>query len=432
MQDPLPIRPLGRPVHAVVEVPGSKSYTNRALLVAAMAEGHSTLRGALFSDDTDRMADSLRRLGLRVDEDRAGSRFEVWGEGGRIPAPKAELFVGNAGTATRFLTAFVALGHGRYVLDGVERMRQRPIQPLLDALAGLGVSAVSVNGTGCPPVEVEARGLEGGEVSMPGDRSSQYFSALLMVGPLTRRGLSLHVEGDLVSKPYIDLTADVMAAFGAVMEHDPEYRTLTVAGGQRYMSRDYRVEPDASNASYFFGAAAVTGGWVRVPGLGPGSKQGDLRFLEALEAMGCRVRREPDAIEVQGPERLRGITLDANAFSDTSLTLCALAPFAEGPTEIRNIEHTRVQECDRISAAVTELRRLGQEVEEFPDGLRIHPREVRPAVVHTYDDHRVAMAFALVGLRAPGVSIADPGCTGKTFPDYWERLAAMAAASAES
>jgi 3-phosphoshikimate 1-carboxyvinyltransferase len=422
MQDPLPIQPLAGPVDADVEIPGSKSYTNRALLIAALAAGRSTLRGALFSEDTERMADSLRRLGIDVEEDAPGCRFTVHGQGGRIPAAAAELFVGNAGTAARFLTALVALGRGSYVLDGVERMRRRPIQPLLDALQALGVSAVSVRGTGCPPVRVEADGLAGGEVSMPGDTSSQYFSALLMVGPLTPKGLTLRVEGELVSRPYIDLTADVMAAFGARMERDAEYRTLTVPGGQRYEPRAYQVEPDASNASYFFAAAALTGGRVRVRGLGKGSAQGDLRFLDALESMGCAVARGDAAIEVRGPARLRGVSLDANAYSDTALTLCALAPFAEGPTEIRNIAHTRVQECDRIAAAVAELRRLGQEVEEFPDGLRITPRPVTPAVVRTYDDHRVAMAFALVGLKAPGIVIADPGCTAKTFPDYWQRL----------
>jgi 3-phosphoshikimate 1-carboxyvinyltransferase len=424
MQDPLPVEPLNGPVDAVVEVPGSKSYTNRVLLVAAMADGRSTLRGALFSEDTDRMADSLRRLGIRVEEDAANARFEVWGQGGRIPAASAELFVGNAGTATRFLVAFLGLGQGRYVVDGIPRMRERPIQPLLDALQSLGVSAVSVNGTGCPPVRVEARGMEGGEIRMRGDQSSQYFSALLMVAPLTRLGLTIHVEREMVSKPYIDLTAGVMAAFGARMERDPEYRTLHVPGGQRYAARDYFVEPDASNASYFFAAAALTGGRVRVEHLGQGSAQGDLRFLEALEAMGCRVTRGEDFVEVRGPENgsLRGITVDANAFSDMSQTLYAMAPFCDGPTEVRNVEHSRLQECDRIAASAAELRRLGQQVEEFPDGLRMMPRPVTPAVVQTYHDHRMAMAFALVGLKVPGIAIADPGCTGKTFPDYWQRL----------
>ena len=422
MQDPLPIPPLTRPVDADVEVPGSKSYTNRALPIAALAAGRSLLRGALFSEDTEHMADCLRRLGIRVEERPDQAEFEVWGEGGRIPAGTAELFVGNSGTTARFICALLALGHGTYVVDGIERMRQRPIQPLLDALQGLGVEARSVLNTGCPPVEIHADGLAGGEISMPGDKSSQYFSALLMAGPLTRDGLTIHVEREMVSKPYIDLTADIMAAFGARMERDGEYRTLRVPGAQQYAGREYFIEPDASNASYFFGAAALTGGRVRVRHLGRNSAQGDLQLLEALEAMGCAVTRGDDFIEVRGPERLRGITIDAGPFSDMAQTLYALAPFAEGPTEIRGVGHSRLQECDRVSASVTELRRLGQEVEEFPDGLRVTPRPVTPAVVQTYNDHRMAMAFALVGLRAPGIQIADPGCTRKTFPDYWQRL----------
>jgi 3-phosphoshikimate 1-carboxyvinyltransferase len=421
LQDPLPITPLQRPVNAVVDVPGSKSYTNRALIVAAMAEGTSTLRHALRSEDTEHMVDCLRRLGIAVEEPEPET-FVVHGQGGRVPAESAELFVGNAGTAARFLTAFLGLGCGRYLLDGIERMRQRPIQPLLDALQALGVRATSTLGTGCPPVLVEADGIQGGEIRMPGDRSSQYFSALLMVGPLTQRGLTIHVEREMVSKPYIDLTADVMAAFGATMERDAEFRRLHVPGGQSYRARDYTVEPDASNASYFFAAAAITGGTVRVRHLGRNSKQGDLALLAVLETMGCAVDRGEDYIEVRGPERLRGVTVDANAFSDMAQTLYAMAPFAEGVTEVRNVEHSRVQECDRISASATELRRLGQAVEEFPDGLRITPRPITPAVVQTYNDHRMAMAFALVGLKVPGISIADPGCTAKTFPDYWQRL----------
>jgi 3-phosphoshikimate 1-carboxyvinyltransferase len=425
MQDPLPIEPLRRPVNAEVEIPGSKSYTNRALLVAALAEGHSTLRGALFSEDTERMADSLRRLGIAVEEHPDDFRFEVEGAGGTIPVSDAELFVGNAGTASRFLVAALGLGHGTYVVDGIERMRQRPIQPLLDALNALGVSARSTLGTGCPPVEVKSHGLEGGEISMPGDQSSQYFSALLLVGPLTRNGLTIHVEREMVSKPYIDLTADIMASFGASMERDAGYRELHVDGGQRYTGREYFVEPDASNASYFFGAAAITGGRVRVPHLGRGSKQGDLALLGALEQMGCRTTRGEEFIEVQGPERLQGISVDANAYSDMAQTLYALAPFAEGPTEVRNVEHSRLQECDRIAASAAELRRLGQEVEEFPDGLRIRPRPIQPAVIQTYNDHRMAMAFALAGLKTPGIRIADPGCTRKTFPGYWEALSRL-------
>lgn len=421
MQDPLPIRPLAHPVDCVVNVPGSKSYTNRALLIGAMAEGRSHIRGALFSDDTERMADSLRRLGIRVEEDSNASEFDVWGRGGEIPAAQADLFVGDAGTAARFLTAFVALGHGCYRLDGDARMRQRPIQPLLDGLQALGVAAHSELENGCLPVTVDAHGLEGGDCTIPGDQSSQYFSALLMVGPLTRRGLRIHVERDLVSKPFIDLTAASMQAFGARMVRDANFTLLEVPGGQTYTRQNYFVEPDASNASYFFGAAAITGGRVRVEHLDRASAQGDLQFLDALRQMGCQVADDDGFIEVRGGS-LHGISIDANGFSDTALTLCAVAPFAQGPTEIRNIEHTRFQECDRIAAAASELRRLGQLVDEYPDGLRITPRPLHPARVETYNDHRVAMSFALMGLMMPGIAIQNPGCTAKTFPEYWRRL----------
>jgi 3-phosphoshikimate 1-carboxyvinyltransferase len=421
MEDVLRIEPLSRPVDATVVVPGSKSYTNRALIAAALAEGHSVLRGALFSDDTRYMAGALRALGLRVEEDEAACRYEVWGTAGVLPNREATLFAGNAGTAARFLVATVSLGEGEFLIDGAPRMRQRPIQPLLDGLRQLGVDAVSESGTGCPPVRVRAHGIPGGRVSMRGDQSSQYFSALLLVGPLTARGIEIEVVGDLVSKPYIDLTADVMRQFGATMSHE-DYRRMRVPGGQCYRACEYDVEPDASNASYFFAAAALTGGRVRVEHLGNHSAQGDLRFLDVLEAMGCAVQRGEDAIEVRGPERLRGVDVDMNAFSDMAQTLAAMAPFAGTPTTIRNIAHTRHQETDRLAAMATELRRLGVPVEESADALRIEPAVPQPAIIDTYDDHRMAMSFALVGLKAPGIALRDPGCVAKTFPDYFARL----------
>ncbi len=304
-------------------------------------------------------------------------------------------------------------------------MRQRPIQPLLDGLSALGVTAYAERRNGCPPIIVETTGLTGGSVTMTGDQSSQYFSALLMVGPLTREGLTIRVERDLVSKPFIDLTAASMRSFGVSMSRDADFTVLSVPGGQTYRAQDYFVEPDASNASYFLAAAAATGGRVRIDHLDRTSAQGDLEFLQALRAMGCLVTDDDGYIEVQGPARLTGITVDANAYADTALTLCALAPFADGPTEIRNIAHTRLQECDRISAAVQELRKLGQRVEEFEDGLRIHPAPILPAQIETYHDHRVAMAFAIVGLCREGIVIKDPGCTAKTFPEFWDRLAML-------
>ncbi len=423
--DLLAIDPVTAPVSGVARVPGSKSITNRALLVAALADGESELTGALLSDDTRYMADALRALGVDVVTDAAGERFTVRGGGGTFPADRADLFVGNSGTTMRFLTAALPLGRGVYRIDGVPRMRQRPISPLLDALTALGARVRDEAGTGCPPVVVHADGLPGGRVRMAGDQSSQYFTALLLAGPYAARGLEVEVIGDLVSKPYMPMTAAVMAAFGVTAELDQSaWRTFRVAPGQRYRGRAYRVEPDASNASYFFAAAAVTGGRVRVEGLGRGSTQGDLRFVDVLAAMGATVREDDDAVEVEGPAggALRGVNLDLGGISDTAQTLAAIAPFAEGPTTIRGVAHSRLKETDRVAAVATELRRLGQGVDEFADGLTIHPAPVRPADIATYDDHRMAMSFAITALRAPGIRLRDPGCVAKTFPSFFDRL----------
>jgi 3-phosphoshikimate 1-carboxyvinyltransferase len=415
------IHPLSRPPRATVAVPGSKSLSNRALLVAALADGPCVLTRALFSDDTRYMAEALRTLGVPVTADEAAERFSVEGAGGRIPAREADLFIGNSGTSARFLTASLALGRGRYRLDGTPRMRQRPIQPLLDALQNLGAYAYSELGTGCPPVIVEASGLPGGSTPIQGSLSSQYLSGLLMAGPYMRDGLEVRIEGELVHRPYVDLTLGLMAGFG-VRAEEPAPGVFRVPGGQRYAAREYAIEPDASAASYFFAAAAVTGGRVRVEGLGTRTRQGDIRFVDVLERMGCAVRWAEDAVEVEGPPRLRGVRVDMNDISDTALTLAAIAPFADSPVEITGIAHSRVQETDRVSAVAAELGRLGVRVEERPDGLLIHPGPVRPAEVRTYDDHRMAMSFAVTGLAAPGVRIHDPACVAKTFPRYFEAL----------
>jgi 3-phosphoshikimate 1-carboxyvinyltransferase len=424
------IATVNRPVDGTARVPGSKSITNRALLIAALAEGESVLTGALFSDDTRYMAEALNAVGIDVVADDIGEQFTVKGSGGHIPAAKANIFVGNSGTTMRFLTAALALGQGTYRVDGIPRMRQRPIKPLIDALNDLGGNVVSEEGTGCPPVVVEANGLRGGRVAVSGDTSSQYFTGLLIAGPYAEQGIEIEAIGDLVSKPYIEITASVMASFGVEVEVDREHwRRFRIAPGQRYQGRRYHIEPDASNASYFFAAAAITGGRIRVDGLGSSSAQGDLHYVDALAQMGARVTIAEDYVEVTGPPvgELRGVDVDMNAISDTAQTLAAIAPFANGPTTIRGVEHMRHKETDRVSALATELRRLGQEVEERPDGLRIEPRPVRPAAVETYDDHRMAMSFAIAALRAPGVRILDPGCVAKTFPAFFERLAEITA-----
>jgi len=411
-----------KPIDATLELPGSKSYSNRALLVAALAEGRSEIARALFSDDTHYMHAALSALGISVEADESAQRFLVTGAGGRIPAGGAELYTGNAGTAARFLTAAVALGHGTFVVDGSERMRQRPIQPLIDGLQQLGVDARARFGNGCPPVVVHAQGIPGGRARVRGDISSQYLSALLLAGPYAASGIEIDVEGELVSAPYIDITLDVMAAFGVRTERDG-VRRFIVPGGQRYQGREYSIEPDASSASYFFAAAAVTGGRVRVSHLGAASAQGDLRFVDVLERMGCTVVREAGATEVRGPSQLRAVDADFTRMGDVATTLAAIAPFADGPVTLRGIAQTHHEESDRPVAAATELRRIGIAVDETWDSLTIHPGSPQPAVIHTYDDHRIAMSFAITGLRAPGVMIANPGCVAKTFPSFFDLLA---------
>jgi 3-phosphoshikimate 1-carboxyvinyltransferase len=304
-------------------------------------------------------------------------------------------------------------------------MRERPIAPLLDALNQLGANVTSDAGNGCPPVTVQANGLRGGTCRLAGDKSSQYFTGLLMAAPYAERGVTIEVEGELVSTPYIEITADVMAAFGVETEIDTErWASFRVAPGQHYEGCHYVVEPDASNASYFFALAAATGGQIVVEGLGADSLQGDLDFVYVLEEMGAIVEMTDTYTQVIGPEggRLTGGDFDFSDISDTAQTLAAIAPFADSPVTIRGVAHNRIKETDRVSAVVTELRKIGQEVDEFEDGMTIHPRPITPAEIETYDDHRMAMSFGITGMRAEGITILDPGCVAKTFPSYFERL----------
>jgi 3-phosphoshikimate 1-carboxyvinyltransferase len=427
MDDSLPIQPVVQPVEGNVRVPGSKSITNRALLLAALAEGTSRLEGALFSDDTHYMSEALRQLGIPVRADADAELFEVTGAGGQLPADTAELFVGNSGTTARFITALLALGRGPYRLDGVPRMRERPIGELLDVLRQLGVDARDELGTGSLPLEVRSNGWRGGKVTMHAEKSSQPLSGLLMVAPLAENGLEIEVAGELFSQPYIEITTRMMDQWGAALTHE-NLRHFQIPGGQNYRAQTYRIEPDASGASYFWAAAAVTGGRVRVEGIGQGALQGDAAFVDVLEQMGCAVTRGDDFIEVRGVPHLRGIDVDMNSISDTVMTLAAIAPFADEPVNIRNVAHIRHKETDRIAAVATELRRLGVTVDERADGLTIHPASaLQPAHIKTYDDHRMAMSFAITGLRASGVEILDPGCVAKTFPDFFERLDALCA-----
>ena len=403
-----------------IRPPGSKSITNRALVCAALADGKSTLRGVLDSEDTRVMIDSLGRLGLGVEHDRDSHTATVTGCAGQPAASDADLYIANSGTTVRFLSALATLGQGRIRLDGTERMRERPIGDLLDALAQLGAHATSEQGNGCPPVVIQGNRLTGGTARVAGNISSQFLSALLMAAPCAQGPVELVVEGELVSKPYVEMTLAVMGSFGVEIDA-ANLQSFSIPAPQTYRGTDYAIEPDASAASYFFAAAAITGGEVTVEGLSRSSLQGDVAFCDCLEAMGCRVRWDADRITVAGAP-LRGIEVDMNAISDTVQTLAAVAVFAEGPTRVTGVGHIRHKETDRIGALVAELRKLGAEAEEEEDGLIIKPAALRPAEIETYDDHRMAMSLALVGLRQPGVVIRDPGCTGKTYPEFFRDL----------
>jgi 3-phosphoshikimate 1-carboxyvinyltransferase len=423
MQDQRTIIPFAQPVRGSICPPGSKSITNRALACAALAEGTSVLTGALDSDDTRVMIAALVQLGIAIATDEARQKLTVTGCGGKIPHDRAKLFVGNSGTTVRFLTPLVALGQGTYTLDGVPRMRERPIQDLLDALAQLGVTAQCDLGNRCPPVTISARGLRGGKVTIRGDISSQFLSGLLMAAPYAAGPLEIALSGNLVSQPYVRMTLGVMRAFNVdVPEGDLTRFTVPAPGG--YVGQTYEIEPDASAASYFWGAAAITGGEITVRGLDQHSLQGDVAFCDCLAKMGCAVTYGKGTTTVQGGI-LHGIEVNMNAISDTVPTLAAVALFAEGPTTIRGVEHIRHKETDRIAAVATELRKLGATVEEYTDGLKVIPGPFRGASIDTYDDHRMAMSFALVGLKQPGVIINDPGCTSKTYPRFFEDLESL-------
>ena len=413
------IKPVDR-VNATVRIPGSKSYTNRALITALLANGESIVKNALLSEDTRVMISCLGELGIQVNVITEENRLIIKGCEGNIPVDKASLFACNAGTVVRFMTAALTLGNGQYEIDGIERMRQRPIQQLIDALNQLGANVVSKKGTGCPPVLINGCGLRGGSVEIPGNISSQYISAILLAAPYADSDVRIVVIDDLASKNYVDMTIDVMNRFGVTVERD-SYKKFIVKSGQEYKGCEYMVEPDASGASYFFAAAAITGGKVRVDGLGDGSLQGDTKFVDILSKMGCRTRKSQDWLEVEGGD-LRGIDVDMNDTPDVVQTLAPVAAFAEGKTRIRNVKNLRYKETDRITAIVNELKRVGVEAREFEDGIEIVPSPPHSADISTYNDHRMAMSFALLGLRTKGIKIKNPECVEKTFPDFFERL----------
>ena len=411
------VRPLRR-CDGAVTVSGSKSYTHRSLIVSSLADGESVLFNALRCEDTGRTVEALAKFGVEVSW--KGDYVRVLGRGGMFKATDEKIDVGNSGTSMRFLTALAALRTGITFLDGSERMRKRPIGELLTGLGELGVRAYSQEGDDCPPVIVQSRGLQGGTAMVKGEESSQFLSGLLIVAPYAQKDVNIEVAGSLASKPYVDITREVMSSFGVEIRSE-EYRSFFIKAGQRYLPQKYRIEGDASNASYFFSAAAVCRGRVRVRNLNPATIQGDIGFLEILERMGCRVTRGSDWIEVLGGE-LHSVEIDMNEMPDLVPTLAVTAAFARGKTVIQNIGHLRLKESDRIHAVAAELSKMDIQVREGEDGLEILGGKPRGAEIETYNDHRMAMSFAIAGLAVPGVKIKEERCVDKSFPGFWDEL----------
>ena len=419
------IVPCGRVVGSI-RPPGSKSLTNRALVMAALARGPSYLTGVLDSEDTSVMLAAWQQLGVDIEGAAADGCLNVHGCGGLLPNRRANLFIANSGTTIRFLTAALAACEGEYILDGVPRMRERPIGDLLVALRQLGARVESLNETNreCPPVRVEAVGLGGGTARVAGNISSQYLSGLMMAAPMARHAVQLQVEGELVSVPYVSMTARMMGAFGATVS-GPATGPIDIAP-TGYSGTNYEIEPDASAASYFWATAAISGGDVTVEGLTYDSLQGDVNFCRVLERMGCRVVEGNNALRVIGGP-LRGVDVDMADISDTVQTLGAVALFADGPTRVRGVAHNRHKETDRIADLARELRKFGGQVQEHDDGLTIWPATFASSStqIETYNDHRMAMSLSLVGLKIPGVTILNPSCTAKTYPNYWSDLESL-------
>lgn len=415
---PLSVPALPRAPELVWRVPGSKSITNRALVLAALAEGESRLEGVLRSDDTRHMRAGLEALGISV-RDEGPTTLVVLGGRSRLKAPKEPLFVGNSGTTVRFLAAVAALVDGPVTLTGDDAMARRPIQDQVEGMRQLGVRVDCA--TGCPPLTVHGGKLPAGSVAMPGGRSSQYFSALMLAGAGADGDFEIRVEGRLVSRPYVEITRRMVANFGGRID---ETSNGFVVRRATYAPRTYVIEPDASAASYPFALAAATGGTITVPDLGSNAMQGDYGFLNVLERAGAEVVRATDRTTVRGRSPLRGVDVDMHDISDTVMSLAAIAPLAESATRIRNIANIRIKETDRLAAVAAELERLGQLVTTTEDSLAIEPRPLRPAVVKTYADHRMAMSFAVLGMARGQVSIEDPGCVAKTYPGFWEDVAA--------
>ncbi|MEX2215257.1 MAG: 3-phosphoshikimate 1-carboxyvinyltransferase [Phycisphaeraceae bacterium] len=428
MTDSVAIHPI-HPFRASLTPPGSKSLTNRALLLAALTEGECTLTGVLFADDSRRMLEAMQALGFKLDINEPARMVRITGQGGAIPSKGASLNLGNAGTAFRFLAAACCLGEGTFTLDGIARMRQRPIGQLVEPLRQLGADIHCTMNEGFPPLEVHGTGtLRGGELTMPPTLSSQYISALLQIAPCCDEGLTLKFDGPITSRPYVEMTLRLMRYFGVAAEVDPAFTRIRIEKST-YHNADYAIEPDASNASYFLAAAAILpNARCTIEGLGKQSLQGDVGFADVLHMMGADLVFGSDFLTIIGPpanKKLRALDIDLNRMPDMAQTLAAVALFAEGTTTIRNVGNLRVKETDRLDALRIELTKLGATVEIEGDDIAITPPEggkLKSAAIDTYDDHRMAMSFAIIGLRSEGVTINDPACVNKTFPEYFEYL----------
>jgi len=416
------VEPL-RDIDASVRVPGSKSYTQRALIVASLAKGESSIKGALVSEDTELLMDALGLLGATID--RQGNDITIQGTGGELTTPSSAISLGNNGTGLRLLTGIVSLGHGTFVLDGNDRMRQRPIQPLVDALKRLGIRVSCSKGNGCPPVEVQAMGLAGGKTTLSGGLSSQYLSSLLLAAPCARGDVEIEVVGLLPSRPYVEMTLRVMEHFGVETPAAVE-KSFRVRAPQEYHSAEYVVEGDASSATYLWAAAAICGGTVRIENVDPRSVQGDLRFTDILETMGCEVDAFGKGLAITGPlSNHRDLLFDLHDVPDMVPPLAVVSAFRKGKTILKNIGHLRIKESDRISALTNELRKMGAKVEEKFDEMVVQGVASYGAEIDCYDDHRIAMSFAVAGLAIDGVFIKDPDCVKKSFPDFWEKLESL-------
>jgi len=403
---------------AAVTVPGSKSYTHRILIAAALSDGLCRIENALHSEDTLLTLNALRKMGIAIEEE--GATFTVHGKAGALQECAEPIYLGNSGTSMRLLSALAAFGRGTYLLTGTDRMQRRPILDLVEGLRQIGVKIRTVNDDGCPPVEVCGGPVTGGSVRLNCGKSSQYLSALLLTAPYTVGGLDITVTEGPVSKPYVDMTTAVMQKLGIVLQRDG-YCRFQVPGRQAYRAGAYTVEPDASQAGYFWAAAAITGACVKVLGIRRDSRQGDVRFVHLLAKMGCRVIEDPDGIRVCGGP-LRAVEVDMGDMPDLVPTLAVVAAFAQGTTVVRNVAHLKVKESDRLAAVATELAKMDVRVQTTASGLIITGGRPRGAIIETYDDHRIAMSFALAGLKINGMVIRDETCVQKSFPEFWQVL----------